>query len=55
MKNRATVKALICCTHFIAHQHIAHSTNFEKLVSLLVPCGGEDHKALFETAGRNAM
>ena len=40
MKNRAAVKALIRCTHFLAHQHIGHSTNFEKLVSLVVACGG---------------
>ena len=42
MKNRAAVKAFIRCTHFLACQHIAHSTNFEKLVSLVVACGGED-------------
>ena len=33
MKNRAAVKALIHCPHFLARQHIAHSTNFEKLYS----------------------
>ena len=33
MKNRAAVKALIRCPHFLARQHIAHSTNFEKLYS----------------------
>ena len=55
MKNRAAVKALICCPHFLAHQHIAHSTNFEKLVSLVVACGGEDLKTFLESAGKNAM
>ena len=39
MKNRTAFKALIPCTHFLACQHIANSTNFEKLVSLVVACG----------------
>ena len=55
MKNRAAVKALIRCPHFLACQHIAHSTNFEKLVSLIVACGGEDLKTFLESAGKNAM
>ena len=55
MKNRAAVKALIHCPHFLAHQHIAHSTNFEKLVSLVVACGGEYLKTFLESAGKNAM
>ena len=50
-----TVKALIRCPHFQAHQHIAHSTNFEKLVNLVVACGGEDLKTFLESAGKNAM
>ena len=33
-------RALIRCTHFLAHQHIAHNTNFGKLVELVVSCGG---------------
>ena len=47
MKNRAAVKALIHCPHFIARQHIAHHTNFEKLVSLVVACSGEDLKTFW--------
>ena len=35
------IKALIRYTHFLAHQHIAHTTNFHKLVDLVVSCGGE--------------
>ena len=54
MKNRAAVKALIHCPHFIAHQHIAHSTIFDKLVNLVV-VGGEDLKTFLESAGKNAM
>ena len=42
MENRAAVKVFIRCTHFLACQHIAHSTNFEKLVRLVVACGGDD-------------
>ena len=42
MKNGAAVKALIHCPHFLTRQHIAHSTNFEKLVSLVVACGGKN-------------
>ena len=55
IKNRAAIKALTRCTHFLAQQHIAHSTNFEKLISLVVACGGEDLKTFLETAGKNAM
>ena len=55
IKNRAAVKALVRCPHFLARQHIAHGTNFEKLVSLVVACGGEDLKTFLESAGKNAM
>ena len=37
-KNREAIKAFICCTHFLARQHIAHTTNFDKLVDLIVSC-----------------
>jgi len=32
LKNRAASKCLLCCTHFLAHQHITHTTNFSDLV-----------------------
>lgn len=54
MKNRAAIKSLIRCTHFLARQHIPHTTNFDKLVDLVVSCGGEDLKHFLENAGRNA-
>ena len=54
MRNRAAVKSLIRCTHFLAHQHIAHTTNFSKLVDLVVSCGGEDLKYFMEKTGENA-
>ena len=39
-RSRKAIKALIRCTHFLAHKHIAHTTNFDELVELVVSCGG---------------
>ena len=44
-KNRRPIKSLICCTHFLARNHIAHTT---KLVDLVVACGGESLKNCWE-------
>ena len=41
LQNRKVIKALIRCTHFLAHQHIARTTNFDKLVELVASYGGE--------------
>ena len=54
MKNREAIKCLIRCTHFLARQHIVHTTNFDKLVDLVVSCGGETEVYFLETAGKNA-
>ena len=54
MRDRAAVKSLIPCTHFLARKHIAHTTNFSKLVDLVVSCGGEDLKYFIEKTGNNA-
>ena len=54
LKNRKAIKAFIRCTHFLACQHIAHTTNFDKLIDLIVACGGQDIKIFLETAARNA-
>ena len=54
MRNSAAVKSLIRCTHFLARQHIAHTTNFSTLVDLVVSCGGEDLKYFMEKTGKNA-
>ena len=54
MRNRAAVKSLIRCIHFLARQHIAHTTNFSKLVDLVVSYGGEDLKYFMEKTGKNA-
>ena len=41
-KNRAAMKSLVCCTHFLTRNHIAHSTNFTQLVDLVVSCGARE-------------
>ena len=54
LQNRKAIKALIRCTHFLAHQHIAHTTNFNKLVELVVSCGGETLQTFLDRPGGNA-
>jgi len=48
LKNRAAIKCLLCCTHFLAHQHIAHTTNFSDLVDLVLSCEDENLKYFLE-------
>ena len=36
-------------------QHIPHTTSFDRLVDLVVSCGGEDVKSFLERTGRNAV
>lgn len=55
VKNRAAIKSLIRCTHFLTRQPIAHSTNFTLLVDLVVSCGVEDLQIFIENASRNAV
>ena len=47
------IKSLLRCTHFLARNHIAHTTNFGNLVDVVVTCGGEDLKQFVEKAGKN--
>ena len=54
MRNRKAIKALLRCAHFLARNHIAHTTNFATLVDLIVSCGGEDLKQFTERTGKNA-
>ena len=49
----SSCKATLRCTHFLARNYIAHTTNFGDLVEL-VSCGGEDLKRFTERAGKNA-
>ena len=51
LKNRAAIKSLLRCTHFL---DIAHTTNFGDCVELVVRFGGEDLKRFTERAGKNA-
>ena len=53
LQNRKVIKALIRCTHFLAHQHIAHTANFNILVEL-VSCDGETLQTFLNRAGGNA-
>ena len=56
MMNRAAVKSFFFhCAHFLAQQHIPHTTNFEKLVELVVLCGGGDLKGFLDRTGGNAV
>lgn len=48
VSNRKAIKSFFGCTHFLARQHIPHTTNFNKLVELVVSCGGEDLKNFLE-------
>ena len=40
--------------HFLAQQHIPRTNDFDKLVNLVMSCGGEDLKQFADRAGRNA-
>ena len=40
------IKTPLRCTHFLTRRHIAHTTNFENLVSLVESCGSEYLKDL---------
>ena len=55
VKNRLAIKCFLRCTHFLARNHIAHTTNFGDLVDLVVSCGGEDLKQFVDKAGKNAQ
>ena len=43
IKNRRAIKALLCCTHYLCKQHIPYTTNFSKLVDVIVLCGRKDN------------
>ena len=49
------MKSFFCCAYFLAKQHIPHTTNFEKLVALVVSCGGEALNNSLDKTGRNAV
>ena len=53
-KNRKAIKALLGCTHYLCKQHISHTTNFSKLIDLIVSCGGKDLEEFVRKAAKNA-
>ena len=54
-KNRAAMKSLVRCTHFLTWHHIPHSTNFTQLVDLVMSCGAGELQVFIENAPRNAV
>ena len=54
-KNRAAMKSLVCCTHFLIQHHSAHSTNFTRLVDLVLSCGARELQVFVENVSRNAV
>ena len=55
MMNRAAVKTFFRCAHFLDRQHIPHTTDFEKLVELVVLFGGADLKSFLDRTGGKAV
>ena len=53
-KNRKAIKALLVCTQYLCKQHIPHTTNFGKLIDLIVSCGGKDLEEFVRKAAKNA-
>ena len=53
-KNRKAIKALLGYTHYLCKQHIPHTTNFSKLIDLIVSCGGKDLEEFVRKAAKNA-
>ena len=55
MMNRAAVKSFFRCAHFLDQQYIPHTTDFEKLVELVVLFGGADLKSFLDRTGGKAV
>ena len=53
-KKRKANKALLGCTHYLCKQHIPHTTNFSKLIDLIVSCGWNDLEEFVRKAAKNA-
>lgn len=53
-RNRAGLKSLIRCTHFLVHHHIAHSTKFNHVVDLVVSCGAKELELFLGNRSKNA-
>ena len=53
-KNREAIKALVRCAHCLACHYIAHTTNINDLVSLMVNCGSQPLMEFVKDASNNA-
>lgn len=53
-KNREAIKALVRCAHYLACHHIAHTTNYDDLVGLMVSCGAQPLSDFVDAAADNA-
>ena len=53
--SRAATKCLVHCTHFLTSHHIAHSTNFTKLVHPVVSSDGRELQLFSEYALKNTV
>ena len=51
-KNRAVIKSLVRCTHFLTR---SHSANFTQLLDLAMSCGARELQIFIENASRNAV
>ena len=54
MKNREAIKALVRCANYLVHHHIAHTTNYDDLVGLVVSCGAQPLTDFVDSAAVNA-
>ncbi len=53
-KNREAIKAFIRCAYYLARHHIAHTTNYDDLVGLMVSCGAPSLSEFLKDAADNA-
>ena len=51
---KEAIKALVRCAHYLACHHIAHTTNYDDLVGLMVSCGAQPLIDFVEDAANNA-
>ncbi len=53
-KNREAINTFIRCAHYLARHHIAHTTNYDDLVGLMVSCGAPSLSEFLKDAADNA-
>ena len=52
-KNTEVIKALVRCAHYLACHHVAHTTNYNDLVSLMVNGGSQPLAEFVKDASNN--